>query len=131
MRTDPRKACANEREKFLWAFVHDLVAHGTMALSMWSGWSLRLHDWTSKKAWSRPAAEYPKRPVFLFSSERFSLVVQEISAGRWKVKHPKVNHEVVLTATHEFDAAIQAKAWFDELGREFGGRFVINKEDLA
>lgn len=131
MRTDPRKACDSGREVFLWAFVHDLIAHGLMAIFLWSKWTLRFHNWTSEKAWPRRIKpEWPKKPVFLFSSERFSLVVQEVSAGRWKVKHPKVNHDVVVTSDNEFNAALQAKAWFDELGREFGGRFVIGKEDL-
>ena len=53
MRTDPRGACANEHQRLLWALVHDGLAHPLMALTGWSKWSLRFHDWTSHKAWPR------------------------------------------------------------------------------
>lgn len=53
MRTDPRVACANERQRFWWAVLHDLVAHPLMALTGWSKWALRFHDWTSHRAWPR------------------------------------------------------------------------------
>lgn len=53
MRTDPRTACANEREMFWWAMLHDLIAHPFMALTIYSTLSLRFHDWTSNHAWPR------------------------------------------------------------------------------
>lgn len=53
MRTDPRKACANVREKLLWAIFHDLVAHPLMAVTLYCSLSVRFHDWTSRKAWPR------------------------------------------------------------------------------
>lgn len=56
MRTDPRKACANEDEKLLWALVHDGIAHPLMALTLFSKWSIAFHDWTSTKAWPRPSS---------------------------------------------------------------------------
>lgn len=61
MRTDPRVACANERQRFWWAVLHDLVAHPLMALTGWSKWALRLHDWTSHRAWPRKPA--PRQPL--------------------------------------------------------------------
>lgn len=53
MRTDPRKACANKEERLLWALVHDGLAHVLMALTFYSAWSVRFHDWTSQRAWPR------------------------------------------------------------------------------
>lgn len=61
MRTDPRKACANQEEKLLWALIHDGIAHPLMALSLFSGWAVAFHDWTSKKAWPRKVAEVSKQ----------------------------------------------------------------------
>jgi len=55
MRTDPRKACANREERLLWALVHDGIAHPLMALTLFSGWAVRFHDWTSARAWPRPS----------------------------------------------------------------------------
>ena len=51
--TDPRKACKNAKEKWAWAAIHDLLAHPLMALTLYSSWSLRFHDYTSRKAWPR------------------------------------------------------------------------------
>lgn len=48
MQTDPRKACANQEEKLLWALIHDGIAHPLMALSLFSRWAVDFHDWTSK-----------------------------------------------------------------------------------
>lgn len=53
MRADPRKACANARERLLRAVVHDLIAHPLMALTLYCSLSVRFHDWTSLKAWPR------------------------------------------------------------------------------
>lgn len=63
MRTDPRKGCANERQTLCWALIHDGLAHLLMALTGYSKWSLRFHDYTSHKAWPRAKA-YRKGPVF-------------------------------------------------------------------
>jgi hypothetical protein len=51
VRTDPRDACPNEDECLFWAIVHDLIVHPLMAVSLWSKWSLRLHNYTSRRAW--------------------------------------------------------------------------------
>ncbi|MCY1441383.1 hypothetical protein D9M71_576960 [compost metagenome] len=53
MKTDPNKACTNGRECFWWAFLHDAVAHPLMSISGYSKWSLRFHNYTSRRAWSR------------------------------------------------------------------------------
>jgi len=53
MKTDPNKACANVEERKLWAIIHDGIAHPLMAISNFSTWSIRFHDWTSQKAWPR------------------------------------------------------------------------------
>jgi len=53
MKKDPNKACSNKKEQPGWAFLHDAVAHPLMALTGYSAWSVRFHDYTSKKAWPR------------------------------------------------------------------------------
>lgn len=53
MKTDPNKGCANERENFFWAFVHDCIAHPLMALTGYAAWALRFHNYTSHRAWPR------------------------------------------------------------------------------
>jgi hypothetical protein len=53
VKTDPNKACKNTGERRLWAILHDLVAHPAMALSGYSNWSMRFHNYTSHKAWPR------------------------------------------------------------------------------
>ena len=53
MRVDPRQACHNNEERLFWAVLHDLVAHPLMAISFYSRWAVRLHDWTSARAWPR------------------------------------------------------------------------------
>lgn len=63
MRTDPRVACKNGEERWLWAVFHDLVAHPLMALTNYWRLALRLHDWTSRRAWPRvtpPVAPAPQ-----------------------------------------------------------------------
>lgn len=147
MKTDPRKACANERERFFWAFVHGLIAHGFMALSLWSKWSLEFHDWTSHKAWPRIKVSdyvvvhsnevkeiYPMPPLLVkglaikvgdWSFKLIDIEVQQIKPGVWKANHPKVAHSFVTTASDEFDMAMKALSWFKELSTEFGGRFTL------
>ena len=60
MKTDPNRHCTNFEENTFWATIHDAIAHPLMALTMYSGWSVRFHDFTSRKAWDRKA---PKRTV--------------------------------------------------------------------
>jgi hypothetical protein len=51
MRTDPRIACANEKERWGWAFLHDALAHPLMAFTGYCRWSLAFHNFTSRRAW--------------------------------------------------------------------------------
>lgn len=121
MRTDPREACANEKERWGWAIVHDLVAHGLMAVTNYSALSLRFHDWTSHKAWPR-VVPFNAEPVVMHG--RYGAVmVQEQSPGFWKVQHPTVRHAIVTKAADAVDALTTAEAWFDTLAAEFGGEF--------
>jgi hypothetical protein len=53
MKVDPNSACVTLVEDRKWAMVHDAIAHPLMALSGYSRWALRFHDWTSRKAWKR------------------------------------------------------------------------------
>jgi len=36
-----------------WEFIHNLLAHPLMALTLSSKLSIRFHDWTARKAWSQ------------------------------------------------------------------------------
>ena len=125
MRTDPRKACSNGREKFFWAFVHDLFAHGAMALSCWSAWSLKFHDWTSHRAWPRAVEQAAIVHFVRVQSIQETLWVQELSPGIWRAWHPNVDHAITTTATDKDDMAKKAASWFHELSTEFGGRFEL------
>lgn len=64
MMTDPRKACANKEERLLWALIHDGIAHPLMAITLFSGWSVAFHDWTSQLAWPRS-----QKPMFVAGSK--------------------------------------------------------------
>lgn len=121
MRTDPRAACANASERLGWAVLHDLLAHPLMALTNWARWALAFHDWTSVRAWPRPAtqelwtAEVPSCYGLLHASE--------LAPGIWRVQHPRVNHSVTVQASGLLPACLAAVEWFDSLSSEFGGAF--------
>lgn len=34
-----------------WEFIHNLLAHPLLAVTMNSAWALQFHDWTASKAW--------------------------------------------------------------------------------
>lgn len=70
MRTDPRKACANQEENLLWALIHDGIAHPLMALTLFSGWAVVFHDWTSKKAWPRKAAVMVSKQIWYHKEDK-------------------------------------------------------------
>lgn len=54
MKTDPNEGCNDKEERAGWAFLHDAVSHPFMALTGYSRWSIRFHNYTSNKAWPRP-----------------------------------------------------------------------------
>lgn len=62
MKTDPNEACKNQREIFWWAFLHDVVAHPLMGLFGYAAWTLRFHDYTSRKAWPRCVTQLVIQP---------------------------------------------------------------------
>lgn len=53
MKKDPNRYCVAFRQVLFWAIVHDSIAHPFMALTLYSKWSQRFHDYTSRKAWIR------------------------------------------------------------------------------
>lgn len=112
MKTDPKKACQNEDQRFFWAFVHDLFAHPFMALTGWSKWSLAFHDWTSHRAW--PRVEYDEVVVCLSGGVKV-----------FKFKHPKVEHQFITNGLDYGTAKAKADAWFAQLSLEFGGEFKL------
>lgn len=116
MRTDPRKACANDDERCFWAFIHDAFAHPLMALSNWSNWSLRFHDWTSHHAWPR----IPSTQETEVYSPRygFVLVVTSSVPQLFQVCHPRMLHRFGCRAVDAIDAVEQAEQWFDTLTAE-------------
>ena len=115
MRTDPRAACANAEERKGWAWLHDAVCHPLMALSGWSTWSVRFHDWTSHHAWPRASGV---TVTYTVPSRRHGeLLVKHGAAapGFWHVQHPAIRHAIVVRAGDAVDAVEQAEAWFDSL----------------
>ncbi|CAB3624540.1 hypothetical protein [Achromobacter pestifer] len=115
MRTDPRKGCANEKELLGWAILHDLVAHPFMVLTGYSRLSLRLHDYTSHKAWPRASTPAPR--VWRIPTVRFGLLaVTEIQPpGCYSVRHGLILHTLRVKAIDELDAVRQAEEWFATL----------------
>ncbi|MFM0013710.1 hypothetical protein [Paraburkholderia sediminicola] len=114
MRTDPRKACANEKQLFGWAVVHDLIAHPLMVLTAYSRLSIAIHDATSLRAWprdTRPAFD----PVWI-PSDRFGLLrITETPAGFFEIEHGRIRHRFVVKAADITDAVEQAEEWFESL----------------
>jgi hypothetical protein len=53
MKVDPLNHCVRFRQSLPWALVHDLVAHPLMAVTGYSGWAIKFHNFTSHKAWRR------------------------------------------------------------------------------
>ncbi|OUM01787.1 hypothetical protein [Variovorax sp. JS1663] len=115
MRTDPRAACANAEERFIWAFVHDAICHPLMAITNWSRLSVRFHDWTSWRAWPRvvPAAADPVMP--LPSRHHGPLEVRSLGPGIYAVRHPAINHTLHTYAKDGIEAVEIAERWFDSL----------------
>lgn len=126
MRTDPRKACKNEKERRGWAFLHDLLAHPFMAVTLWARASIRFHNWTSLKAWPREKASLEWWPMkVLLKTEHWGLLTAtEIARDVWSIDHPTVLHTIRVTDKRGGASAIaQATKWFDELAEEHGGKF--------
>ncbi|WP_182341954.1 hypothetical protein [Comamonas koreensis] len=121
MKTDPRKGCANERELWLWAAIHDLLAHPLMVLTWYSRPALWFHDFTSHRAW--PRAVSAAATVTAHATRFGSVRVAAQSPGVWRVYHGQVNHAITLAALSGDEALYRALRWFDSLGAEFGGRF--------
>lgn len=116
MRTDPRKACANEKQLLGWAIVHDLIAHPFMVLTGYSRASLRFHDATSQRAWPRLVIANERR-VFSIPNDRFGTfqVTRLAARGFYEVQHPIINHRLIVKADGVADAADQADEWFASL----------------
>lgn len=114
MRTDPRKACSNEKQLLGWAILHDLVAHPFMVLTGYSALSLRFHDATSRHAW--PRAKAASNDSVLVPSDRFGpLRVVQTLAGFFEIAHGRIAHRFVVKATDLNDAVEQAEEWFSSL----------------
>lgn len=127
MKTDPRKGCANERELWHWAAVHDLIAHPLMVLTGYSRLSLRFHDFTSHRAWPRPSGPrlVLQRPGTPFGTIR----VMDHGNGIYRVHHGHVNHAITTKASSPYEAFGFAFAWFSTLAHEFDGKFALCSEE--
>lgn len=116
MRTDPRKACANEKQLLVWAIVHDLIAHPLMVLTGYSWTSLRFHDATSQRAWPRDnRTPRPFESVVVQSDRWGPLLVTTTRPGLYQISHPVLAHRFGVKAVDVGDAVEQAQEWFDSL----------------
>jgi hypothetical protein len=116
MRTDPRNACANEKQLLGWAIVHDLLAHPFMVLTGYSSLSLRFHDATSRMAWPRDTRSPVPFEMAVVPSDRWGiLVVTRTPAGFYEIKHPEFTHRFGVKAADITDAVEQAEEWFSSL----------------
>jgi hypothetical protein len=129
MKTDPRIACANEREAFWWAALHDFVAHPFMVITFYSAWSLRFHDWTSHHAWPRP--EIVRGETSIAATKFGLLKVTHLGGKVYSIDHPNCHHTVVLQADAPDEAADKAVEWFDSLFSEFGGKWAPDHHAAA
>jgi hypothetical protein len=50
-RIDPNGCCDKVEHSLLYAVLHDLISHPLLVISFYSEWSIRFHNWTSRKAW--------------------------------------------------------------------------------
>lgn len=124
MKLDPIIACPNETQLFGWAFLHDFVAHPFMAITLWSPWSLRFHNWTSLKAW--PSArlippEFSHAWIPLWHRADYRRVGQ----GLYEVLHPRVDHSFRCQAKDASEALSKAVVYFSELAAMYGGQFSL------
>lgn len=118
MRTDPREACGNEKELMLWAVIHDAVAHPLMALTFYSNWALRFHDWTSHRAWPRDTRTYLPVSEVVVSPRFGALLVSSTQPGFFRVRHGMIAHTYGMQADDVSDAVSQAEAWFAQLAED-------------
>lgn len=123
MRTDPRAACANVDERFIWAFVHDFVAHPFMAITNWSAPSVRFHDWTSIRAWPRVRPATLRMPVTM-SSKWGTMVAEEVQPMFWRIQHPNMNNAIVQHGDDAIAILESAERYFQSLADEFAGPFM-------
>jgi hypothetical protein len=116
MRTDPRNACANEKQLLGWAIMHDLIAHPLMALTGYSSISLRLHDATSRRAWPRDGRTPQPFEFVVVQSDRWGpLLVTTTRPGLYQISHPVLAHRFGVKANDVGDAVDQAEEWFASL----------------
>jgi hypothetical protein len=116
MRTDPRKACANEKQLLGWAVIHDLIAHPFMVLTGYSSLSLRLHDATSRMAWPRDTRMPAAFEFVVVESDRWGpLLVTTVRPNLYQISHPVLAHRFGVKAQDVGDAVEQAEEWFDSL----------------
>lgn len=116
MRTDPRKACANENQLLGWAIVHDLIARPFMVMTGYSRLSLRFHDATSRLAWPRNTAAIAPFELAVVPNDRWGrLFVTRTPAGFYEIKHPAFAHRFGVKAINIDHAVEQAEEWFASL----------------
>lgn len=112
MKTDPRIACENVSERKGWAFLHDAIAHPLMALTNWSAWSMRFHDWTSHRAWPRVPQSSTGEIFKVRSKYHGELEVKRVARGVYQVKHSAIEHWFTTKALDILEAAELAEVWF-------------------
>lgn len=116
MRTDPREACANEKQLLGWAIIHDLIAHPFMVLTGYSPVSLRFHDTTSRLAWPRTTTAIAPFEIAVVPNDRWGLLlVTRTPAGFYEIKHPIFAHRFGVRAINIDEAVEQAEEWFASL----------------
>ena len=124
MKTDPNQACRNDEQRFWWAVAHDLIAHPFMAITLWSSWSLKFHDWTSRQAWPRDSVAPPE-----FSHAWMPLwhrvAYRRMHGNFYEVLHPAVSHSFRCQADNAAGALSKAVVHFIDLANRHGGQFSL------
>jgi hypothetical protein len=85
-----------------------------MAVSGWSAWSLRFHDWTSYRAWPRVPG-FQGETLRVPSRHHGILTVHVTAPGIYSVRHPAIGHTYTTNGADVFEAVERAENWFTSL----------------
>lgn len=132
MRTDPNQACQNEKQRFWWALLHDFLAHPLMALFGYPVWSLKLHDFTSNRAWPRGQTVDTPPPLLWWGVKggwpEGRLYFRCLPNKIYEFEHPNgIAHTFRCNAESTPLAVKKALEHFEDLANRFGGVFAANQ----
>lgn len=121
MKTDPRVACTNEKENWLWAAIHDGLAHPFMVITLYSALAMRFHNYTSHRAWPRPEP-FKVRKVRYTPTAYGYVCISEIAPNIYEFSHPRVAHTYRFNADDMDEVMVKVLDHLLAMSA-FGGKF--------